>query len=116
MKKKERMFMDIQIPTLLLDGTVLSLLNKKDMYGYALTKTVQTQLPISESTMYPVLRRLKKHELLENYDEPYEGRMRRYYRITEKGRQELQKITADWQQFRNAMDKLLGEGELENDE
>lgn len=51
--------MDIQIPTLLLDGTVLSLLNKKDMYGYALTKTVQAQLPISESTMYPVLRRLK---------------------------------------------------------
>lgn len=42
--------------------------------------------------------------------------MRRYYRITENGRQELQKITADWQQFRNAMDKLLGEGELENDE
>jgi len=116
MKKKERMFMDIQIPTLLLDGTVLSLLNKKDMYGYALTKTVQTQLPISESTMYPVLRRLKKHELLENYDEPYEGRMRRYYRITENGRQELQKITADWQQFRNSMDNLLGEGELENDE
>ena len=42
--------------------------------------------------------------------------MRRYYRITENGRQELQKITADWQQFRNSMDNLLGEGELENDE
>ena len=62
--------MEIQIPSLLLDGTVLALLNQEDLYGYIITKNVQERLPISESTMYPVLRRLKKNELLETYDVP----------------------------------------------
>jgi len=105
--------MDIQIPTLLLDGTVLAILNREEMYGYVLTKTVQASLPISESTMYPVLRRLKNSECLETYDVPFEGRMRRYYRITETGKQELKKIYNDWVVFRDVMDRLM---EVEEDD
>ncbi len=56
--------MHIQIPTVLLDGTVLAALSKEDMYGYALTKIVQESLSVSESTLYPVLRRLKKKGIL----------------------------------------------------
>ncbi len=56
--------MHIQIPTVLLDGTVLAALSKEDMYGYALTKIVQESLSVSESTLYPVLRRLKKKDIL----------------------------------------------------
>ncbi|MCL2113438.1 PadR family transcriptional regulator [Lactococcus protaetiae] len=101
--------MEIQIPSLLLDGTVLALLNQEDLYGYIITKNVQERLPISESTMYPVLRRLKKNELLETYDVPFEGRMRRYYRITSDGKDELKKITEDWKNFRQIIDEMLGE-------
>ncbi|MDR0199718.1 MAG: PadR family transcriptional regulator [Streptococcaceae bacterium] len=99
--------MDIQIPTLLLDGTVLALLQHQDMYGYNLTKSVQNQLPVSESTMYPVLRRLKQNNFLETYDEPFEGRNRRYYRLTEAGHTEFERIYADWQEFRDTMDKIM---------
>ncbi|MDR2832200.1 MAG: PadR family transcriptional regulator [Streptococcaceae bacterium] len=99
--------MDIQIPTALLDGTVLAILNREEMYGYVLTKTVQGNLPISESTMYPVLRRLKKNGALETYDVPYEGRMRRYYRITQTGKDELTKIWSDWVVFRDVINRLM---------
>jgi PadR family transcriptional regulator PadR len=99
--------MDIQIPTLLLDGTVLAILNREEMYGYALTKTIQGNLPVSESTMYPVLRRLKTQGALETYDVPFEGRMRRYYRITETGKEQLQKIWTDWVVFREVINHLM---------
>lgn len=101
--------MHIQVPTVLLDGTVLAALSREDMYGYALTKIVQESLSVSESTMYPVLRRLKKEEYLETYDEPFEGRNRRYYRLTPKGRQHLEKIIDKWIVFRDSLNRLLEE-------
>ncbi|GAB2025057.1 PadR family transcriptional regulator [Lactovum odontotermitis] len=104
--------MEIQIPTALLDGVVLMLVSREDMYGYALTQTVQRNFPISESTLYPVLRRLKKDGDLETHDEPFEGRMRRYYRITEVGKLQLQKISADWEIFKSVIDECLGGSNL----
>ncbi|AUB51620.1 MULTISPECIES: PadR family transcriptional regulator [Enterococcus] len=101
--------MHIQVPTVLLDGTVLAALSREDMYGYALTKIVQESLSVSESTMYPVLRRLKKEEYLETYDEPFEGRNRRYYRLTPKGRQHLEEIIDKWIVFRDSLNRLLEE-------
>ncbi len=101
--------MHIQVPTVLLDGTVLVALSREDMYGYALTKIVQESLSVSESTMYPVLRRLKKEEYLETYDEPFEGRNRRYYRLTPKGRQHLEEIIDKWIVFRDSLNRLLEE-------
>ena len=74
--------MTIQMPTVLLDGSVLAILENQDMYGYLLTKEIQKYINVSESTMYPVLRRLQKSGELVTYDEAFEGRMRRYYQIT----------------------------------
>ncbi|KRN33299.1 PadR family transcriptional regulator [Weissella halotolerans] len=99
--------MDIQVPTAILDGTVLAILAKEDTYGYVITKAVQEKLKVSESTMYPVLRRLKKHAFLTNYDEPYEGRIRRYYHITDTGLTHLHELQTQWQDFRLAVDTLL---------
>lgn len=102
--------MDIQVPTVVLDGTVLSILSKEDTYGYVITKTVQEHLNISESTMYPVLRRLKKNNYLTNYDEPFEGRIRRYYHITDEGVARLAEIRTAWSYFDKSVNALL-EGE-----
>ena len=101
--------MHIQIPTVLLDGTVLAALSKEDMYGYALTKIVQESLSVSESTLYPVLRRLKKEGYLETYDEPFEGRNRRYYSLTPIGSRHLEEIIDEWIVFRDSLDRLLEE-------
>ena len=101
--------MHIQIPTVLLDGTVLAALSKEDMYGYALTKIVQESLSVSESTLYPVLRRMKKEGYLETYDEPFEGRNRRYYSLTPIGSRHLEEIIDEWIVFRDSLDRLLEE-------
>lgn len=101
--------MHIQIPTVLLDGTVLAALSKEYMYGYALTKIVQESLSVSESTLYPVLRRLKKEGYLETYDEPFEGRNRRYYSLTPIGSRHLEEIIDEWIVFRDSLDRLLEE-------
>ncbi len=101
--------MHIQIPTVLLDGTVLAALSKENMYGYALTKIVQESLSVSESTLYPVLRRLKKEGYLETYDEPFEGRNRRYYSLTPIGSRHLEEIIDEWIVFRDSLDRLLEE-------
>ena len=101
--------MHIQIPTVLLDGTGLAALSKEDMYGYALTKIVQESLSVSESTLYPVLRRLKKEGYLETYDEPFEGRNRRYYSLTPIVSRHLEEIIDEWIVFRDSLDRLLEE-------
>lgn len=104
--------MAIQIPTRLLDGAVLAFLKHEDLYGYALTQNVQKVFDISESTIYPVLRRLKKNNYLTTYDEPFQGRNRRYYHITEDGLALLETIQDEWQDFNKKVDQVLGE---END-
>ncbi|GAA3194679.1 PadR family transcriptional regulator [Lentilactobacillus kefiri] len=105
--------MAIQISSELLDGCVLGILNDKDYYGYALTQKVQESISVSESTMYPVLRRLKKSDLLTTYDEPYQGRNRRYYKITAEGQRQFGIIQHEWQEFKNGIDKMLGDGQDE---
>ena len=94
----------------LLDGCVLALLEEEDLYGYALTQRVKAVLDISESTLYPVLRRLQKDGCLSVYDQPYQGRDRRYYAITRRGQDRLEQIRGEWRQLRNNLDHLLLEG------
>ena len=100
--------MAIQIPTRLLDGAVLAFLKQDDLYGYALTQNVQKIFDISESTIYPVLRRLKKNNCLTTYDEPYQGRNRRYYHITDDGITLLKTIQDEWLNFSARVNQVLG--------
>ncbi len=91
----------------LLDGCVLSALSGKDTYGYALTQQLKTALDISESTLYPVLRRLQKEGCLTAYDRPYQGRNRRYYGITIAGLERLEQTRGEWTVFRESVETLL---------
>lgn len=99
--------MKIQITGELLDGLVLAILKQDDYYGYALTQKVRNVIEISESTLYPVLRRLKKDGDLITYDEPYQGRNRRYYQITTKGEQRLREILLLWAEYKNNLDQIF---------
>ena len=78
--------MTFQLGSALLDACVLATLNREDTYGYVLTQSVKAVVEISESTLYPVLRRLQKEGWLTTYDQPYSGRLRRYYAITDAAR------------------------------
>jgi PadR family transcriptional regulator PadR len=99
--------MAMQLSSDLMDGMVLALLSHEDMYGYTLTKQVQERFSVSESTMYPVLRRLKAKGYLTTYDEPFEGRNRRYYKISETGREALTMIQTDWRKFSSDVNELM---------
>ena len=92
----------------LLEGLVLAVVARGDTYGYELTQSLQKLAQISESTLYPVLRRLQKDAYLETYDKPHDGRNRRYYRMTEDGTQKLNHIEEEWAAFKTIIDQLLG--------
>lgn len=103
--------MAFQLGAALLDACVLAVLSREDTYGYVLTQNVRQIMSISESTLYPVLRRLQKDECLTTYDEAYQGRNRRYYKITEKGTAKLTEYLAEWGDYKENVDKvLLGRG------
>ena len=69
--------MGFQVGSTLLDACVLAVLSRGDTYGYVLTQTMRDVTDISESTLYPVLRRLQKDGCLTTYDQPFQGRNRR---------------------------------------
>ncbi len=91
----------------LLDSLVLAIVNKDDTYGYKITQEVREAMEISESTLYPVLRRLLKDNCLESYDKAYMGRNRRYYKITDKGKLSLDMYRGEWVLYRKCIEKIL---------
>lgn len=101
--------MAFQIGSALLDACVLSALNSGDTYGYQLTQQIRNVLDVSESTLYPVLRRLQKDGALETYDVPFQGRNRRYYRITPQGQDLCTAYRGEWTVFKGKIDHFLEE-------
>ena len=100
-----------QLGAPLLDACVMAALLDGDAYGYVLTKRVQDVIDISESTLYPVLRRLQKDGMLTTYDKQDSGRNRRYYSLTEAGHEKLDYYIREWKEYRNKINTLLG-GEI----
>ncbi len=93
----------------LLDAVVLAVVSKDDCgtYGYKITQEVRAVLEVSESTLYPVLRRLQKDECLMTYDEQFGGRNRRYYKITEKGEEKLSFYREAWEEYASKISGIL---------
>ena len=91
----------------LLDAVVLAVVSLEGTYGYKITQDVRKIMDVSESTLYPVLRRLQKDGYLETYDMEFQGRNRRYYKITSNGMILLDKYRSEWILFRNGVDEIL---------
>lgn len=99
--------MSFQISSAILDACVLAILNNEDTYGYLLTQQVKEVIDISESTLYPVLRRLQKNNYLITYDKALQGRNRRYYQITNLGKNQYKEYLRMWEDYKNSIDKIL---------
>ncbi len=99
--------MAFQLGGTLLEACVLSILEREDTYGYKLTSDLKEAIDISESTLYPVLRRLQKNELLITYDEPFQGRNRRYYQITSQGQIQLEIYRQEWENYQGKINQVL---------
>ncbi len=88
--------MDIQLKRGLLDICVLAAIKNQDSYGYQIIKDMKPYVNISESTLYPILRRLEAAELLTVRSAEHNGRLRKYYRITEAGLARIETFKAEW--------------------
>ena len=91
----------------LLDALVLSTAEREPTYGYRITQQVRQIMMVSESTLYPVLRRLQKEGHLETYDQEFAGRNRRYYSITEKGCEKLEEYRHQWREYEQKVNTVL---------
>ena len=96
----------------LLDAIVLAVVSQTEegTYGYKITQDVRQALEVSESTLYPVLRRLQKDECLEVYDRQFDGRNRRYYKVTDKGRIQLNLYRTEWKNYSSKINGLFEGG------
>lgn len=93
---------------------ILALLDKKEMYGYEMTKEIEKKsdgiFTFKEGTLYPILHMLESDKMVESYWSEHEGRRRKYYRITDQGKLMLKDKKREWNLFRSAVDRVLGEG------
>ena len=91
----------------LMDAIVLSVVARDGTYGYKITQDIRSVMEVSESTLYPVLRRLQKDGCLDVYDQAFAGRNRRYYRITPKGRAPLAESLTGREDYKSKLDRVF---------
>ena len=98
----------------LMDAIVLSVVARDGTYGYKITQDIRAVMEISESTLYPVLRRLQKEGYLDVYDQEFAGRNRRYYRITQQGQAQLAEALGEWERYKGRLDAIFYSGASSN--
>lgn len=91
--------MDIQLKRGLLDVCVLAAIKNEDSYGYQIIKDMKPYVEISESTLYPILRRLEAAELLTVQTAEHNGRLRKYYHITPLGFKRIEDFKEEWNEI-----------------
>jgi len=103
--------MNIQFKKGVLELCVLSMLFKKDCYGYDLVNQISKKILIAEGTIYPLLRRLKDEGYFVTYlEESQEGPPRKYYKLTELGIETKNELEKDWNNFVAGVGEIIKEG------
>ncbi len=92
--------MDVQRKKGILEVCVLAVLKKGPSYGYLIIRELERCVDISESTLYPILKRLEQGGSLETYRMEYNGRMRKYYRLTQGGQRKIDAFLDEWDELR----------------
>ena len=109
--------MNTQFKKGIIELCVLSLISKKDMYGYEVVKEIATDIDVTENTIYPILRRLTKEGNFSTYTKVSEGsKERKYYRITEEGRIHYDNMVKGWDEFIVSVKKVLNYDYINNEE
>lgn len=101
--------MDIQLKRGLLDVCVLAAIKDEDSYGYKIIKDMKPYLELSESTLYTILKRLETADMLIVRSVEHEGRLRKYYHITEQGLGRIEEFKEDWKVIRSIYNYIVRE-------
>ena len=100
--------LDAQMKRGLLENCVLAALARGDSYGYQIVKDLSGTVVITESTLYPILRRLESSGTLTVYSVEHSGRLRKFYHMTPVGRRQLENFAADWDEVAAMYDFIRG--------
>lgn len=100
--------MDIQLRRGVLDYCVLAVIKEEESYGYMIIKQMESLLPISESTLYPILKRLESNKLVSSYSVEHNGRLRKYYQITPNGIENLNEFVVSWKEVETIFNYIKG--------
>ncbi len=101
--------MDTQLKRGILDVCVLSALLRADSYGYQIIKDISPYMAISESTLYPILRRMEAGGCLTTYTQEHNSRLRKYYSITPKGVERIADFLREWEGIMKLYSFIKGE-------
>ena len=103
--------MDVQMKRGLLDVCVLAAIQNEDSYGYQIIKALRPNVDVSETTIYPILRRLEEGRLLTVRSVEHNGRLRKYYHITDAGKARIEDFKQDWKDMENIYRFIIREGQ-----
>ena len=101
------------VSALLIEFLILSVVESQDSYGYEISQTVKMVASIKESTLYPILRKLETGGYLTTYSQEFQGRKRKYYSITDSGKEQLMYLNKEWISYRDTIDGII-EGRIRN--
>ena len=101
--------MDIQLKRGLLEICVLKALEHQDSYGYQIIKDLSPAVTLSESTLYPILKRMQSAGCIAEYSVEHNGRLRKYYHLTPVGKERILEFLAEWAEVQRAYDYIRGE-------
>ena len=105
--------MENQMKRGLLDVCVLAAIKYEDSYGYQIVKDMSAYVEISESTLYPILRRLENQQMLTVRTAEHNGRLRKYYHITDAGRARLSAFEEEWKELKQIYEFVTREDKHE---
>lgn len=101
--------MNTQFKKGIVEMCILSIIKQRDMYGYEVIEKLATDIDVNENTVYPILRRLTSQGLFDTYMEQTNiGAPRKYYKVTDLGKEKLNEYEQEWKSFLKGVFKLLG--------
>ncbi len=92
------------------DFLILSVVSREDADGYQISQIIKQVSNTKDSALYPVLKRLQENNYVETYDQPFQGRNRKYYTITPLGREQYEQLKKEWACFKQEIDKIIDGG------
>lgn len=96
----------------MLDFLVLSVIAEGDAYGYQISQIIKRAAGTKDSALYPILKKLQENGFVDTYDEQYQGRNRKYYRITSPGQNRREELLKEWEEFKFIIDDIVKGGSL----
>lgn len=95
------------VSSILIECLILSMLERQDSYGYEISQTIKVVADIKESTLYPILKKLQTAGYVTTYSQEYQGRKRKYYQLTQAGKEHIPFLKREWQSYKEQIDGII---------